>query len=153
MNTIKKFINRYEIKHGEIPTVEEISKEVDIPVEKIQEIMDQSKRQLSLNDSATGDEKNSLMDFIVNEKQELPDQSVLTESRHEDIQSVLSTLTDREAEIVRLYYGINFERAFTLEEIGEKYNLTRERVRQIKEMALNKLKHKSRSQTLRTYLT
>ena len=152
ISNIKKFIDRYEKKHGEPPTVEEISKEVDLPPEKITDTLSIFKRQLSLNESVNNDEKNNLMNFIANDKQELPDQTLMLESRKSEIASVLLTLTDREAEVIRLYYGIDYERAFTLEEIGEKFSLTRERVRQIKEKALTKLKHKSRSHELRSYL-
>jgi RNA polymerase primary sigma factor len=152
INKIMKFINKYEKRHGETPTVEDISREVDLTVEKINDTMSIFKRQLSLNESVNNDEKNKLMDFIANDKQELPDQLLISESRKLEIEDVLQTLTDREAEVVRLYFGLDCERAYTLEEIGEKFSLTRERVRQIKEKALKKLRHKSRSQKLRVYL-
>jgi len=152
INTIRKFTNQYQIKHGEVPTLEQISINVNIHVEKIQAIIDQSKHELSLSDSSGDDDKNSLIDFIFNENQEPPDHNILTESRHEDIHQVLRTLSDRESDFIRLYYGINYERAFTLEEIGDKYGLTRERIRQIKEMAIKKLRHSSRSLVLRSYL-
>lgn len=152
INKIMKYINKYEKQHGETPTVEQISKEVDLTPEKITDTINIFKRQLSLNESVNHDEKNKLMDFIANDKQELPDQVLLSESRKLEIENVLGTLTDREAEVVRLYFGIDCERAYTLEEIGEKFSLTRERVRQIKEKALKKLRHKSRSQKLRVYL-
>ncbi|MCB0280542.1 MAG: sigma-70 family RNA polymerase sigma factor [Calditrichaeota bacterium] len=152
INKIMKFINKHEKKTGEKPSVEEISKEVDLTPEKITDTLNIFKRQLSLNESVNNDEKNKLMDFIANDKQDLPDQVLISESRKQEIENVLRTLTDREAEVVRLYFGIDCERAYTLEEIGEKFSLTRERVRQIKEKALKKLRHKSRSQKLRTYL-
>jgi len=152
INKIMKFINRYEKKHGETPTVEEISKEVDLSPAKVTDTISIFKRQLSLNESVNHDEKNKLMDFLANDKQELPDQILLSESRKVEIENVLTTITDRESEVIRLYFGLDCERAYTLEEIGEKFSLTRERVRQIKEKALKKLRHKSRSQKLRTYL-
>ena len=152
INKIMKFINKYEKIHGETPTVEDISKEVDLTPEKINDTINIFKRQLSLNESVNNDEKNKLMDFIANDKQELPDQVLISESRKLEIENVLLTLTDRESEVVRLYFGLDCERAYTLEEIGEKFSLTRERVRQIKEKALKKLRHKSRSQKLRSYL-
>ena len=152
LNKIMKFINAHEKKTGDKPTVEEISRQVDLTVEKVIDTLSIFKRQLSLNDTVNNDEKNSLMDFIANDKQELPDQVLLSESRRMEIQSVLKTLTEREAEVVGLYFGLDCERAFTLEEIGAKFSLTRERVRQIKEKALKKLRHKSRSHKLRSYL-
>lgn len=152
INKIMKFINKHEKRHGETPTVEEIARNVDLTPEKVTDTMSIFKRQLSLNDSVNNDEKNKLMDFIANDKQELPDQVLISESRKLEIEDVLQTLAEREAEVVRLYFGLDCERAYTLEEIGGKFSLTRERVRQIKEKALKKLRHKSRSQKLRVYL-
>jgi RNA polymerase primary sigma factor len=152
INRIMKFMNNYEKKYGETPSLDVISREVDLPLKKVTDTLSIFRRQLSLNDSVNDDEKNKLMDFIANDKQELPDQDLLSESRRQEIASALSSISDREAEVVRLYFGIDCERAYTLEEIGEKFTLTRERVRQIKEKALKKLRHKSRSTKLRAYL-
>ena len=152
INTIKKFIDEYEKKHGETPSIEEIARETQLTPEKISNTLSISKHQLSLNQSVNDDDKNKLMDFIANDKQDQPDQDLMVESRNMEIENVLLTLSDREAEIIRLYFGIDCERAFTLEEIGEKFHLTRERIRQIKEKALRKLKHKSRSNALTAFL-
>ena len=95
---------------------------------------------------------NSLLDVLSNEEQPTPDHSLMSDSLRNEIERSLSTLTEREAEVVKLYFGLNKEHSLTLEEIGEKFNLTRERVRQIKEKAIRRLRHASRSKNLRTYL-
>jgi len=97
-------------------------------------------------------EDNRLLDVIQNDQQPAPDQSLMTESLKTEIDRALSTLTDREAEVIKLYFGLNKEHSLTLEEIGERFNLTRERVRQIKEKAIRRLRHASRSKNLRAYL-
>ena len=101
----------------------------------------------------TGDEnKNSLIDVLPNEDQPLPDKDLLKESLKKEVQNVLSTLTEREAEVIKLYFGIEGDNSATLEEICERFNLTRERVRQIKEKALRNLRHSKRSGRLKAYL-
>jgi len=97
-------------------------------------------------------EENSLLDVMENEDQPSPDNTLISESLKLEIERALSTLSERETEVIRLYYGLNKEHSLTLEEIGEKFNLTRERVRQIKEKAIRRLRHASRSKNLRTYL-
>jgi RNA polymerase primary sigma factor len=152
INKIMKFINKHEKQFGETPAADLIAKETDMSIDKVTDTISIFRRQLSLNDSVNHDEKNKLMDFIANDKQDLPDQLLNDESCKLEIGQVLRTLTSKEAEVIGLYFGLDSERAFTLEEIGEKFHLTRERVRQIKEKALKKLRHKSRSQKLRVYL-
>jgi RNA polymerase primary sigma factor len=98
-----------------------------------------------------GDE-NRLIDILENEEQPSPDQTLMSESLRKEIERALSTLSEREVEVIKLYFGLNKEHSLTLEEIGEKFNLTRERVRQIKEKAIRRLRHASRSKNLRTYL-
>jgi RNA polymerase primary sigma factor len=95
---------------------------------------------------------NRLLDVLQNEQQPAPDQELMNESLKVEVERALATLTKREAEVVRLYFGIGREHPLTLEEIGEKFSLTRERVRQIKEKAIRRLRHTSRSRALRTYL-
>jgi RNA polymerase primary sigma factor len=97
-------------------------------------------------------EESRLIDLIENEEQPSPDQSLMTHSLKEEIERTLSSLTEREAEVIKLYFGLNVEHSLTLEEIGEKFNLTRERVRQIKEKAIRRLRHTSISKNLRSYL-
>jgi RNA polymerase primary sigma factor len=100
---------------------------------------------------ASGDE-NSLLDVLENAELPSPDNLLNSESLKEEIERVLSVLSEREAEVIRLYFGLDKQQAHTLEEIGDKFNLTRERVRQIKEKALRRLKRTSLSEDLRTYL-
>jgi RNA polymerase primary sigma factor len=97
-------------------------------------------------------EENRLLDVLENGDEPSPDYSLMSESLKSEIERALSTLTEREAEVVKLYFGLNKEHSLTLEEIGEKFNLTRERVRQIKEKAIRRLRHASRSKNLRAYL-
>ena len=97
-------------------------------------------------------EENSLLDVLSSEDGPNPESGLLNESLRREIERALSTLTDREAEVIRLYFGLNAKHALTLEEIGEKFDLTRERVRQIKEKAIRRLKQTSKSNILKTYL-
>ena len=97
-------------------------------------------------------EDNRLLDVIQDERQPAPDSILMDESLREEVQRALATLSEREAEVIRLYFGLQREHSLTLEEIGEKFNLTRERVRQIKEKAIRRLRHASRSKALRSYL-
>jgi RNA polymerase primary sigma factor len=97
-------------------------------------------------------EENRLLDVIENDELPAPDYLLMNESLTVEINRILSTLSDREAEVIKLYFGLNKEHSLTLEEIGEKFNLTRERVRQIKEKAIRRLRHASRSKNLRAYL-
>jgi RNA polymerase primary sigma factor len=98
-----------------------------------------------------GDE-NRLLDVIENDEYPAPDHLLMNESLKTEINRILSTLSDREAEVIKFYFGLNKEHSLTLEEIGERFNLTRERVRQIKEKAIRRLRHASRSKNLKSYL-
>jgi RNA polymerase primary sigma factor len=111
-----------------------------------------SRRHLSVDTPFTNSENNSLLDVIENDHQPPPDSDLIDESLKIEIESSLATLTKREAEILRLYFGLGHEHPLTLEEIGERFNLTRERIRQIKEKALRRLRHVSRSKALRAFL-
>jgi RNA polymerase primary sigma factor len=97
-------------------------------------------------------EENRLLDVLENDEEPKPDQVLINESLSQEVERALSLLTQREAEVVRLYFGIGVEHSLTLEEIGEKFDLTRERVRQIKEKAIRRLRHTSRSKMLKAYL-
>jgi RNA polymerase primary sigma factor len=107
---------------------------------------------LSLDAPFSHGEDNSLLDVLTNDLQPAPDDALLDESLKIEVAKALDTLTLREAEVIGLYFGIDRERAFTLEEIGSKFGLTRERVRQIKEKAIRRLRHTSRSKGLRAYM-
>jgi len=111
-----------------------------------------SGRHVSMDAPFVQGEENSLLDVLENDGDEKPDDGLMNDSLRKEVQRALSTLTQREADVITLYFGLNGEHAMTLEEIGEKFNLTRERVRQIKEKAIRRLRHTSRSKTLKPYL-
>ena len=98
------------------------------------------------------DEDNNMYDVLKSDEVVTPETELLNESLRKEIDRAISTLTQREADVVRLYFGLNGGHPMTLEEIGEKFDLTRERVRQIKEKAIRRLKHTSRSKILKSYL-
>ena len=111
-----------------------------------------SGRHISVDAPFVQGEENSLLDVLENNTEDKPDGELMHESLRKEIQNSLATLTDREADVVMLYFGLNGTQAMTLEEIGTRFNLTRERVRQIKEKGIKKLRHSSRSDTLKPYL-
>ena len=111
-----------------------------------------SGRHLSMDAPFNNSDDNSLLDVLQNDHAPKPDENLINESLRIEIERALATLTKREAEVVKLYFGIGQEHPLTLEEIGERFNLTRERVRQIKEKAIRRLRHASRSRSLRAFL-
>ncbi len=136
------------------PTTEELAQVLDMNVEEVADTMQLYGRHVSMDAPLKegDDNKNSLGDILVNDQQPSPDGILMKESLKQEVENVLSTLNEREAEVIKLYFGINSEHAATLEEIGERFNLTRERVRQIKEKALRSLRYASRSSSLKAYL-
>ncbi|MFT7435242.1 MAG: RNA polymerase primary sigma factor, partial [Psychromonas sp.] len=111
-----------------------------------------SGRHVSVDAPFVQGEENSLLDVLENDQEVKPDQELMADSLRREVLRALSTLTQREAEVIMYYFGLNGEQAMTLEEIGEKFNLTRERVRQIKEKAIRRLRQTSRSKALKAYL-
>ena len=154
INKINKALAKLEQKFEREPSVEEISKTIELAPKDIKEAMRNAGRHVSMDAPLkAGDEnKNSLMDVLPNEHQPLPDKDLMKESLKNEVSNVLSSLTEREAEVIKLYFGIEGDHSATLEEIGERFNLTRERVRQIKEKALRNLRHSKRSFKLKAYL-
>lgn len=136
------------------PTPEEIAQELDMDVEDVAYALKHSGRHISMDApiSQGDDNKSSLLDLLSNKEQPQPDLKLMSDSLKNDIESALSTLSEREAQVIKLYFGLDNEHSATLEEIGEMLNLTRERVRQIKEKALLRLRHASRSKNLKVYL-
>ncbi len=136
------------------PTPEEIAQELDMSVDDVAYALKHAGRHVSMDApiSQGDDSKSSLLDLLSNNEQPQPDKTLLEDSLKRDIDSALSTLSEREAQVIKLYFGLDNEHAATLEEIGEMLNLTRERVRQIKEKALLRLRHASRSKNLKVYL-
>ena len=136
------------------PSVDEIAVQLEMQPEDVTYALKHSGHHVSVDApfSQSDDNKNSLLDVIANNDQPSPDITLMKESLNKEIERSLSTLTDREAQVIKLYFGINRENSLTLEEIGELLNLTRERVRQIKEKALIRLRHNTRSKNLKIYL-
>ena len=133
---------------GRKPNVDELAAELDLPPEKVRDALEHTSRQLSMDAPFSDDDDHSLLDVLIDEDGTRPDEHLVSESLKIDIERALSTLQDREAEIARLYFGIGREHPLTLEEIGQRFGLTRERVRQIKEKALRKLRQKHRREEL-----
>ena len=154
LTKISKIASVLEQEFERTPSTEEIAKELEMDVNDVAYALKVSGRHVSVDApfSQSDNDKSSLLDVISNNEQPEPDYDLMTNSLKNDIESSLGTLTEREAEVIRLYFGINSEYSATLEEIGEMLNLTRERVRQIKEKALGRLRHSSRSKNLKVYL-
>ena len=154
LTKISKASSALEQEFERAPSTEEIAKELEMDVNDVAYALKVSGRHVSVDApfSQSDNDKSSLLDVISNNEQPDPDDELMTSSLKNDIESSLGTLTEREAEVIRLYFGINSEYSATLEEIGEMLNLTRERVRQIKEKALGRLRHSSRSKNLKVYL-
>ena len=138
--------------HERQPNIEELAAELDVDVEKIRERLRHTGRHLSMDAPFNDEDDNSLLDVLPDEDDTAPDELLLDESLKIDIERALSQLHEREAEITRLYFGIGREHPLTLEEIGQRFGLTRERVRQIKEKALRKLRQKHRREELQMHI-
>ena len=154
LNKIGKALSHLEQEFEREPTSEEIATELDMTLKEVNDAMRIAGRHLSLDAPMNIKEnsENNLLDLIQDKEEPSPDDDVLTESLKVDLEVALNSLSNREAEVIRLYFGLGRERALTLEEIGEVFRLTRERVRQIKEKALQRLRHVTRSRSLRVYL-
>jgi RNA polymerase primary sigma factor len=153
LNKLGKAYSKLEQEYERKPSASELAEELDMKTDEVTDTLQLYGRHVSMDAPFAGDDdKNSLIDVLPNEQQPAPDVKLMQESLKAEVESVLSTLSEREASVLRLYFGINGEHSATLEEIGERFNLTRERVRQIKEKALRTLRHPSRSQNLKAYL-
>jgi RNA polymerase primary sigma factor len=150
INKINLTFTKLEQEFERAPTPEEIAKELDIEVFEIKHIMNNTGHHVSMDAPIIQDEDNNLYDIMLSKDSLSPENDLIKESLNKEIERILSTLSHREAEIIRLYYGINNRNILTLEEIGEKFDLTRERVRQIKGKVIKVLK--SRSKILRSYI-
>lgn len=153
INKINKAFSNLEQTYGRPPTVQEIADELEITINEVKQSMENSGRHLSMDAPLNDDEgSNSMYEVMVSDSNPKPDKELMTESLRKEIERSLTTLTIREADVIRLYFGLSGSHPMTLEEIGEKFDLTRERVRQIKEKAIRRLKHTSRSKMLKAYL-
>lgn len=153
LHKIGKVSSSLEQAYGRNPSPDEIAKELELSESEVADTLKISNSHLSLDQPFSVSEDNSLIDILEDEYQPGPDEALLDQSLRIEIEKALDTLTARESEVINLYFGLNAEKALTLEEIGARFNLTRERVRQIKEKAIRRLRHASRSRSLRAYLS
>ncbi len=152
LNKISKTFSELEQKFEREPSPDELAEVLEVTTSEVVDTLKISGRHVSMDAPFVQGEENSLLDVLENDGEETPDSGLISDSLRKEVQRALSTLTPREADVVMLYFGLNGEHAMTLEEIGERFNLTRERVRQIKEKAIRRLRHTSRSKALKTYL-
>ncbi|ATA67574.1 MULTISPECIES: sigma-70 family RNA polymerase sigma factor [Capnocytophaga] len=152
INKINKMYAYLEQAHERVPSAEEIAKELDMSVNDVKESMKNAGRHISMDAPLVEGEDSNLYDVLRSSESPNPDKELILDSLRTEIERALETLTPREADVIRLYFGLGDQHAMTLEEIGETFELTRERVRQIKEKAIRRLKHTSRSKILKTYL-
>jgi RNA polymerase primary sigma factor len=152
LNKINKAFSKLEQEFERPPSAIELATVLDIPEDKIADTMRVSGRHVSVDAPFVDGEDNSLLDVLVNSDSPKADFNLMNESLQREIERSLSTLTERERDVIKLFFGIGLNHGLTLEEIGAKFDLTRERVRQIKEKAIRRLRHTSRSKLLKAYL-
>jgi RNA polymerase primary sigma factor len=152
LNKIGKELSKLEQEYERMPSAAELAESLEMSISEVSDTLRISGRHLSVDAPFAQGEDNRLLDVLENDETPNPDAELMGESLKVEIERALAKLTKREAEVIRLYFGIGREHSLTLEEIGERFDLTRERVRQIKEKALRKLRHHNRSMALRAYL-
>ena len=152
INKINKTFIELEQKYEREPTSLEISQILEVSPTDVKEAIKNNGRYISMDAPLAQDEESNMYDVLLKEDAFSPDEELLTDSLRKEIERSINTLTQREANIIRLSFGLSGKHVHTLEEIGEKYNLTRERVRQIKEKAIKRLKHITKSRVLKSYL-
>ncbi len=152
LNKINKAFAQLEQQYERPPVADELASALEIPEEKVKDTMSVSGRHVSVDAPLKEDEDFSLLDLISNNESPSADGDLMRESLQKEIERSLETLTERERDVIRLFFGIGMSHGLTLEEIGDKFDLTRERVRQIKEKAIRRLRQNSRSRLLKMYL-
>ncbi|MFN4085844.1 MAG: RNA polymerase sigma factor RpoD/SigA [Spirosomataceae bacterium] len=152
LNKISKTYSELEQKYEREPSPEELAEVLEITANEVVDTMKISGRHVSVDAPFVQGEENSLLDVLENDMEEKPDQELMNDSLRREVLRALDTLTPREKEVIMFYFGLNGTQAMTLEEIGEQFNLTRERVRQIKEKAIRRLRQTNRSKALIAYL-
>lgn len=154
INKINKAFSKLEQTHERIPTDDELAELLELSTDEVKQSIRYSGRHVSMDAPLKegDDDSSSMYDVLIGEDSPNPESGLIKDSLRREIERSLTTLTPREADVVRLYFGLNGEHPLTLEEIGEQFDLTRERVRQIKEKAIRRLKHTSRSKLLKAYL-
>ncbi len=152
LNKISKAFSKLEQEFEREPSADELATVLEVSTDKVTDTMKVSGKHVSMDAPFANGEDNSLLDVLENSDSPRADNLLITESLQQEIDRSLSTLTEREREVIKLFFGIGMNHGLTLEEIGAKFDLTRERVRQIKEKAIRRLRHKSRSNLLKAYL-
>ncbi len=152
LNKVSRTFSELEQKFEREPSPQEMAEFLDITTEEVVDTLKISGRHISMDAPFANGEESSLLDVLEDDSEKTPDDGLLSDSLRREVQRALSTLTQRESDVIALYFGLNGENSLTLEEIGEKFSLTRERVRQIKEKAIRRLRHTSRSKSLKPYL-
>ncbi|MDO5759967.1 MAG: RNA polymerase sigma factor RpoD/SigA [Bacteroidota bacterium] len=152
MNKINKTFAKLEQEYERTPNYEEVAALLDIPDTDVKESMRHSGKHLSMDAPLANDEDNTMYDFMRSEDNVTPESELMYESLKTEINRAVSTLSNKEADIIRMFFGLDGYTPMTLDEIGERFDLTRERVRQIKEKAIKRLKQTSRSSILKSYL-
>ena len=152
INKIKKIIAELEQKYEREPSILEITQALELTPADVTMAIENAKRYISMDAPLIQGEEENMYDVLLSEDTSGPDKGLLTDSLRKEIDRALNTLTRREADIIRLFFGVNGKQEHTLGEIGEEFNLTRERIRQIKEKAIRRLKHTTRCRILKTYL-
>lgn len=152
LNKITKTLAQLEQKYERTPNVGEVADELDMPLSEVSENLRNSGKHLSMDAPLASDEENTMYDFIRNDDCTTPESELMYESLKQEINRAISTLSPKEGDIIKMFFGLEGYPPMTLDEIGEKFDLTRERVRQIKEKAIRRLQHTSRSQILQSYL-
>ena len=151
VNKITRELNKFEQEHERKPSVDEIAERVDLPEDKIADAMKANSRHVSMDAPIADGEDSSMIDFLSGDSSNT-DKELAIESLKAEVSRILKLLTDKEQKVLRAFFGIDGSPEMTLDEIGEKYNLTRERVRQIKEKALRRLRHNTKNKLLKSYL-
>ena len=151
VNKIARELSRFEQEHERKPSVDEIAERVDLPEDKIADAMKANSRHVSMDAPIADGEDSSMIDFLSGDSSNT-DRELAIESLKAEVSRILKVLTDKEQKVLRAFFGIDGSPEMTLDEIGEKYNLTRERVRQIKEKALRRLRHNTKNKLLKSYL-
>ena len=152
LNKIKKEASRLEQLYERPPSLDELAESLEMPKEKIAEVLNITTRYVSMDAPLVQDEETNFIDVFIPDDAPTTDQSLMKESLSREIERALSALTDKERDVINLFYGIGGHHGLTLDEIAAKFDLTRERVRQIKEKAIRRLKNSSRSRHLKTFL-
>lgn len=152
LNKVSKTFSALEQRFEREPTPDEIAQELNIDLSEVQEVLKNAGHHVSVDASTGKDEEKTLLDILENEGDSPPDHELMDESLKNEVSRALATLTERESDVLQLYFGLRDSQSLTLEEIGAQFSLTRERVRQIKEKAIRRLRHASKSKSLKAYL-